>query len=366
MKVAIIHYWLVSMRGGEKVLESLLELYPEADIYTHVLDRDNLSEKIKSKNIQTTFINRLPFARRLYKYYLAFMPLALEQIDLTNYDLVISSEAGPSKGVIVNPDSTHLCYCHSPMRYIWDQYSQYFSDKPLIFRICLGPLMHYLRLYDSLSSARVDHFIANSKFVAQRIAKYYRRESEVISPPVSVKKFKISENISDYYLVVSQLVPYKNIDLAIKAFKKNGKELIVVGRGEKQQALKWLAEGAKNIKFLDRVSEEKLVDLYSKAKAFLFPGVEDFGITAVEALASGRPVIAFNKGGLRDIVIDGVSGVFFPEATVESFNSAITNFESKIEEFDPNLIKKQADKFSEEIFLKKISTSIKELRCKKK
>ncbi|HEX6291927.1 MAG TPA: glycosyltransferase, partial [Herpetosiphonaceae bacterium] len=230
-RVAIVHYWLVSMRGGERVLERMLELYPQADLFTHVFDPRAVSETIRKAKVTTSFIDKLPFSKRLYQYYLPLMPMALEELDLSAYDLVISSEAGPAKGVITAPRSLHACYCHSPMRYLWDQYHRYKREANWLARIAMPGMYHRLREWDVSSSARIDRIAANSHFVRQRIHKVWRREAEVIHPPVETGLFTPSIDIDDYYLWVGQMVPYKRPDLAVEAFNANGLPLLMVGSG---------------------------------------------------------------------------------------------------------------------------------------
>ena len=355
-KVAIIHYWLVNMRGGERVLEALCELYPEADIYTHVLDVEAISPFLGQRNIKTTFINRLPWAKKLYQAYLPLMPLALEQLDLRGYDLVISSESGPAKGVIVGPNTLHVCYCHSPMRYLWDMYSDYLKDASLPVRLLFPLLAHYLRIWDRHSSLGVDRFIANSAFVAQRIQKCYRREAEVIYPPVAVEEFYIAEEKDDYYLLFGQLVKYKRADLAIEAFNRLGIRLVVIGDGETLPKLKKMAKS--NIQFLGKQPFGLVKQYLSRCQALIFPGVEDFGIVPVEAMASGRPVIAFAEGGALETVVENVTGLFFHQQTPESLISAIEAFEQNRAQFDPKAIRRHAEGFSKELFKLRIANFI--------
>ena len=226
MKVAIVHYWFVSWRGGENVIKEILKIYPDADIFCHVYDRKLLEDNDVTNNIRTTFVGRLPFAKKLYKKLVFIMPYALEQLDLTDYDLIISSESGPAKNIISNPDSIHVCYCHSPMRYVWDFYYQYIKNVNIFLRVLVKPLIHYLKVVDRISADRVDHFIANSEFISKRIKKCYRRDSEVINPPVAVENFSVNEDKGDYYLVLGQLVAYKKPDLVIDAFLESGKNLL--------------------------------------------------------------------------------------------------------------------------------------------
>nr|WP_320136961.1 glycosyltransferase [uncultured Amphritea sp.] len=346
VKVAIVHYWLNGMRGGEKVLESFCSLYPDADIYTHVYDSEKISDKIKKHRIYTSFISKLPFSKKKYQAYLPFMPLALEQLDLTEYDLVISSESGPAKGVVTRPEALHICYCHSPMRYVWDMYYQYMDEAGLLKKIVVSPLIHYLKIWDFVSAARVDSFIANSSYVAKRIEKIYRRSSTVINPPVDVESFYVSEEQGDYYLMLGQLVSYKKPELAVKAFMKSGKKLVVVGEGECKKNIIKMAEGYDNIEILGRQPFDKISELYSKCKALIFPGVEDFGIVPLEAMASGRPVIAYGAGGVLDSVRNKKTGLFFYEQTIESINAAVDDYETEKYKFDPVEIRKHAELFS--------------------
>ncbi|WP_428820451.1 glycosyltransferase [Microbulbifer sp. MCCC 1A16149] len=346
LKVAVVHYWLTGMRGGEKVLESICRLYPNADIYTHVYIPEKISETIKQHKITTTFIARLPFAKKKYQMYLPLMPLALEQLDLTAYDLVISSESGPAKGVVTRPDALHICYCHSPMRYVWDMYHSYIKNAGFLKKLLMAPLIHYLKIWDYSSAARVDYFIANSSYVSQRIKKIYRREAHVINPPVEVDAFSISEEIDDYYLLLGQLVPYKRPDLAVEAFVRSGRNLIVIGEGECLNELKRKANGSGNIKFLGRQDFAQIKRYYARCKALVFPGIEDFGIVPLESMASGRPVIAFGAGGAMDSVLPGRTGIFFQQQTVSALNDAVDRFEQDASRFSPQLMKDHAEKFS--------------------
>ena len=359
-KTAIIHYWLVNMRGGERVLEALCELYPEADIYTHVLDEEAISACLRQRNIKTTFINRLPWAKKLYQAYLPLMPLALEQLDLSSYDLVISSESGPAKGVIVGPNTLHVCYCHSPMRYLWDMYGEYLRAASFPIRQLFPLLAHYLRIWDRHTALGVDLFIANSAFVAKRIQKCYRRDAEVIHPPVAVDEFYIASEIEDYYLLFGQLVKYKRADLAIEAFNRLGKRLVVIGEGEMLPKLKKTANN--NIVFLGKQPFAQVKHYLSHCQALIFPGVEDFGIVPVEAMASGRPVIAFAAGGVLETVKENVTGLFFYAQTPESLLEAVERFEQSLAQFDPRAIRSHAESFSKEKFKVRIAEFIGQVR----
>ncbi|MEM7526912.1 MAG: glycosyltransferase [Pseudomonadota bacterium] len=330
MRTAIVHYWLVGMRGGEAVLEELIRLYPDADIYTHVYDPAQVSPLINSRPVYETFVGRLPGARRHHALFLPFMPRALEELDLTDYDLVISSEAGPAKGVIAHPDATHVCYCHSPMRYLYDHYPQYRATLGPVKRALFSHLAHRLRQWDVTTAARVDRFVANSAFIARRVARVYGREASVVHPPVDLDRFRDAAARGlprdGGYLVVSQLVPYKRVDLAVEAFRRLGKPLTVAGDGPMAERL--AAKAPNNVRFLGRVDNAALAELYARAQALVFPGEEDFGIVPVEAMAAGCPVIAYGRGGACDTVIDGRTGVLFAEQTVEALIAGIERFET--------------------------------------
>ncbi len=349
MRVAIVHYWLVGMRGGEKVLEELCLLYPQADIFTHVHDPARTSAVINAHRVTTTFIARLPFARRLYQRYLPLMPLALEELDLTGYDLVISSEAGPAKGVITHPDAMHVCYCHSPMRYLWDQYHTYRGRAGRLTRLVMSLTMPALRAWDVASAARVDHFVANSRFIARRIAKAYRRDSTVIYPPVDLDAFAIAPAPTrEAYLAIGQLVSYKRFDLAVAACTALGRRLIVVGTGVDEARLKAMA--GPTIEFKGWASKDELREITADCRALLFPGEEDFGIVPLEAMASGRPVIAYGSGGALDTVVPGETGVFFTTQSTEALSDAIRSFEAIEAGFDPERIRRHASGFGREVF----------------
>lgn len=349
MRVAIVHYWLVQMRGGERVLEALCDLFPEADLFTHVCDRDRLSPTLQRHRIHTSFIQRLPAAKRRYPTYLPLMPFALEQFDLRGYDLVISSESGPAKGVITDPDSLHLCYCHSPMRYLWDLAPSYRRQAGWFKRRAMDLLLPPLRVWDQATAQRVDHFLANSRFVAQRIRKYYRREATVLHPPVDADRFAIAPaGPEDFYLYLGQLVPYKRADLAVAACTALGKRLLVIGDGEERSWLEKLA--GPTVQFLGRQSDAAIASYYQRCRALLFPGVEDFGIVPLEAMASGRPVIAYGDGGALETVKAGETGLFFQSATIEALTAAIAQFEADQGQFDPVAIREHALRFDCDTF----------------
>ena len=348
MRVAIVHYWLVGMRGGEKVVEALCRLYPQADIFTHVVVPAAISDEIVRHNITTSFISRLPSPRRFYKRYLPLMPLALEQLDLRGYDLIISSEAGPAKGIIPAPHALHVCYCHSPMRYIWNMYHEYRDDAGALTRMFMPFIAHYLRNWDVTSQARVHEYIANSSCVADRIKTYYNRPAAVIHPPVAVQDFQPidEQNVEDFYLVAGELVSYKRVDLAIRAFNRMKRRLVVIGGGENLQRYRKLA--GPTVSVMGSQPFNVLRWHYAHCRALVYPGEEDFGIVPVEAMASGRPVIAFNRGGARETVIPYQSGLLFDEQTVECLIAAIEQCE--VTTFIPQRIAASAQKFNEERF----------------
>jgi len=344
------------MRGGEKVIEALCEMYPQADIFTHVYVPEMVSERIRQHRIIPTFINALPRAARMYKTYLPLMPLALEQLDLRGYDLIISSESGPSKGIIPPSDALHVCYCHTPMRYIWNMYHDYRSGAGRITRLVMPPLSHYLRMWDVSSAARVDSFVANSATVARRIHRYYAANSVVIYPPVDTRAFSIAaaSDLADYYLMAGELVSYKRPDLAIRAFNEMKLKLVVIGGGEMLDDIRRLA--GPTVTVLGPQPFDVLKQHYARCRALIFPGEEDFGMVPVEAMASGRPVVAYGRGGATETVVDGVSGVFFAKQTSEAISSAVKRLADL--EIDPARIAAHASQFGREPFFQKMRTHI--------
>ncbi|GAU86731.1 glycosyltransferase [Bosea sp. BIWAKO-01] len=359
MKVAIVHYWLVGMRGGEKVIEALCRMYPEADLFTHVYVPEAVSDEIRRHKVTTSFINGLPRASRFYQKYLPLMPLALEQLDLRGYDLIISSESGPAKGIIPPPGCMHICYCHSPMRYIWNMFHEYRNRSGVFTRFIMPFLAHYVRNWDSVSADRVDHFIANSETVAQRLHRYYRRASTVINPPVDVDAFEVlpPEQVEDYCLMAGELVGYKRPDLAVEAFNRSGRRLVVIGGGEMLAALRRIAKP--NVTVMGPQPFAELRHHYSRCRALIFPGEEDFGMVPIEAMASGRPVIAFRRGGATETVVDGLTGLFFDEQSVEAIIDAEERARAIM--WRPAEIANHARKFSSSVFEEKMRAHIDQL-----
>lgn len=348
MRVAIIHYWLVGMRGGERVLERVLRLFPDADLFTHVYDPAAVSDEIRRRVVKTTFINRLPASRRFYQKYLPLMPMALESLDLRGYDLVLSFEAGPAKGVIAPPDALHVCYCHSPMRYLWDAYPEYYASAGRATRAVMPWIFPSLRVWDYASAGRVDGFIANSRFIQRRIARAYGRPSVVVHPPVPVDAFAPSDQVGPEYLWVGQMTPYKRADIAIAACNQSGRPLTLIGKGDMKKTLQ--KQAGPQISFRDGLSFSELGQAYARAKALIFTAEEDFGIIPVEALASGRPVLAYGRGGVLDSVQPHVGGLFYDAQTSESLMEGLDALEKWLPDFSALEARASVLRFSGERF----------------
>jgi glycosyltransferase involved in cell wall biosynthesis len=363
MKVALIHDHLAQDGGAEKVLKVLADMFPDAPIYTLLYEEKNVTKYFKDRRIETSIIQKLPGGIKHYQWYLSFMPMAVEFFDLSNYDLVISDTSSFAKGVITKPDCLHICYCHTPTRYLWSDTHSYINELKYNkwFKKLISMVLSNIRRWDRLAADRVDVFIANSETVKQRIAKYYRRDSTVIYPPVETEKFSIidlstQKKEEKYFLAGCRLAPYKRIDLVVEAFKNLGTDyrLKIFGDGVDLKRLKMLAASASNIEFLGRVSEEEKAGLFQGAQAFVNPQEEDFGITVVESMASGRPVIAYRSGGATETVIEGKTGLFFDKQASESLVEAIKKF-SEIT-FNPEEIRVHAEQFS----IKNFESQIKE------
>lgn len=359
MKVALVHDWLPFMGGAERVLTNFLELFPDAPIYTTICNKDKIDSPIKEANIITSYLQKNKREIKNHRRLFPFMMTAIESFNLNEYDVVLSDSSCIAKGVITPPSTLHICYCHSPMRYAWEfshEYAEKMAGKGGLKAKILRYFLSCVRLWDNASADRVDFFIANSENVARRIRKHYRRESVVIHPPVRCDFFQISDIDEDYYLMVGRLQEYKRVDIAIEAFNKLDLPLIIIGDGPDRGRLESMAKS--NIKFLGRRSDEEIKEYYSKCKAFIFPGEEDFGITPLEAMASGRPVIAYKKGGALETVIDGETGVFFENQNSQDLIEGILKL-SKIQ-FDKNKIRKHAEEFDETVFKNNMNKFIKD------
>ena len=370
MKVALVHDWLTGMRGGEKVLEVFCELFPDAHLYTLLHNKGSLSNTIESMDIRTSFIQKLPLIKKKYRHLLPIFPTAIERFDLQGYDLVMSSSHCVAKGVKTGVNTLHICYCHTPMRYIWDLYDLYFSKQKanMITRFATSLVLDYLRKWDLASNKRVDKFVANSKYVSERIKRNYGRDSDLMYPPVDCSYFKPALSNENYYLMVSPLAPNKCVDLAIEAFNTIGLPLIIIGSGQEEKKLKKMA--GKKIKFMGWQSDEIVREHYVNCKALIFPGVEDFGIVPLEAQACGKPVIAYGKGGALETIVpldsdelnvksdngqsSNATGLFFYQQTPESLAQTVVRFEATKELFNWQVIRKNAETFDRVIFKDKI------------
>ena len=350
MKTALVHHWLVTERGGERVLEALGELFPSADLFTLVHGASPLPASLSGHRLHSSFLQKFPRPTRWYRHYLPLFPMATEGLDLRGYDLVISSDAATVKGVRVSPDATHICYCHTPMRYIWNGYETYYQSAGPLERLALRAVRNPLRAWDYRAAQRVTHFVANSENVQKRIRDSYERESVVIYPPVDTHRFVIPalrQTTPDSFLLVSQLVPYKRVDLAIEAFNKCGKPLVIIGEGPERSKLQ--RQARPNIVFLGAQPQSAVIEAMQQCKAFVFAGEEDFGIVMAEAQSCGAPVIAFGQGGAREIVEDGVTGILFEEPSADSLLGGLERFQRL--RFDGPAIRKSALRFGRQRFL---------------
>ena len=354
MKTAIVHEWFVNYMGSEKCVESFTSIYPKAEIFALVdyLKEEHRKKILNGKNVSTSFIQKLPFAEKHHRNYLALFPLAVEQFDLSPFDVVLSSSHAVAKGALTNSKQLHICYCHTPIRYAWDLYHQYIREANLERGLkgwIAKKILHYIRLWDAGTANRVDFYIANSNHVAKRIRKIYGRDADVIYPPVDICRFPLVHDKENYYLTASRFVPYKKIDLIVESFSQMPeKKLLVMGSGPDKEKIKALA--APNVEFLGYQSDENFAKYMQKAKAFVFAAEEDFGITIVEAQAAGTPVIAYTVGGASETVIPGKTGILFEQQTCESLISAVNEFEKYKGDFDPAEISSHAQKFDREIF----------------
>lgn len=368
MKIALVHDHLAQDGGAEKVLRVFSEMFPQAPIYTLLAEKENIRKYYKDRRVDTSIIQKLPGGVKHYQWYMPFMPMAVEFFDLAKYDLVISDTASFAKGVITKPETLHICYCHTPTRYLWSDTHQYINELKhnRYIKKVASLILNYVRIWDRQAADRVDLFIANSKTVQKRIKKYYKRDSVVIYPPVEIEKFNLSDEFVDkdlarenYFLIGCRLAPYKRVDIAISAFKDMPqKKLKIFGSGVDLKRLEEIAADAPNIEFLGRVDDKRLAKLYRNAQAFLHPQEEDFGITVIEAQASGIPVIAFKKGGATETIIPGKTGIFFDKQTPEDIKRAVEGFDKS--RFNEQEISEYASEFSVDNFKKKIKDFIEE------
>jgi glycosyltransferase involved in cell wall biosynthesis len=353
MKVALVHDYLNQMGGAERVVLALHEIFPDAPLYTSIYDPKRVDPAFQQIDIRTTFMQKLPLVKKHHQPFLPFYPFAMERLDLRGYDLVLSSSSAFGKGVVTQPETMHICYCHTPMRWCWN-YDEYVERERLgrISRSILPFLITGLRVWDQMSASRVDHFIANSPVVANRIQKYYRRDAVVIPPPVEASRFAFDPTIvpEEYFLIVSRFMPYKRIDLAIEACNRVQLPLVIIGSGRDENRLKSIA--GPTIRFTGHLSDEEVLYYYAHCRAFILPGEEDFGITPLEAQASGRPVIAYGAGGALASVVEGITGTFFQKQTVESLAAALASFDERT--YDPQTIRDHALEFDMPRFHRRI------------
>ena len=359
MKIALVHDMLVQEGGQEKVLRALQEIFPNAPTFVLIFDKNKKAKLYKDKDIRASFLQKLPLAQKKYQWYLPMMPAAIESHDLQNFDLILSSSSSFAKGVLAKPNTKHICYCHTPTRYLWSDSKGYVEDLPYpkFIKNILPLYLSKLRTWDWSASQRIDSFLANSKTVQQRIRKYYNRNAQVIYPPVDIDNFYLSPKTENYYLAGGRFVPYKRFDLIIRAFNRLQEPLKIFGTGNEYSRLKKLAKP--NISFLGRVSDDEKAKLYSKCLAFINPQEEDFGITTIEAMASGRPVIAYKKGGATETILENITGEFIEDQTWENLANTIIHF--KPENYNPNQIRQHALQFSKQRFQKEIKQFIENL-----
>ena len=361
MKKALIHDWFSTYAGAEKCVESFTNIWNDFEIYGLIdflkgADRDKI---LKGKHVRTSFIQKLPFAKDKYRNYLPLFPLAIEQFDLSGYDVVLSSSHAVAKGVLTHSNQLHIAYVHTPIRYAWDLYHQYLRESGLdrgLKGMLAKYFLHKIRLWDASTANRVDYYIANSRYIARRIEKTYGKPSDVIYPPVDVDKFTLREAKEEFYLTASRMVPYKKIDLIVEAFSQTDKKLLVIGDGPDMAKIK--SKAGKNVELLGFASDETMADLMGRAKAFVFAAEEDFGITPVEAQACGTPVICFGRGGARETVRDGESGLYFMEQNAKELLAAVAKFEQNYDKFEPTKIRENSLKFSRARFEAEIKSYV--------
>jgi glycosyltransferase involved in cell wall biosynthesis len=355
MKVALVHDWLIGLSGAERVLLELHKIFPDAPIYTLFENKKFTAEYFSDAEIRSSFLQRIPGILKFYKYFFILMPTAIESLDLSEFDLVISSSAIFSKGLVIKPRTRHICYCYSPTRQIWDLHSVNNANHPIIYSLS----QHFLRIWDRQASERADEYIAISEHVKKRISKYYQRDSQIIYPPVSIKdpvsSIKGPGHETDFYLIVSRLYPNKNVDIAVEAFNKLNLPLLIIGTGPERKSLEEKISKNKKIKFLGFVPDEKLPHYYQSCKAFIMPQEEDFGITPIEAMFFGKPVLALRKGGAVETIIESKTGEFFDDPIPEALADGVRRLNENYANYDTQKIKSQAQKFSAERFREEMS-----------
>lgn len=357
MKLALVHDYLNQLGGAERVVGTLHEIFPEAPLYTSIFDARKMPQIFQEMEIRPSFMQYFPWVSALFRYYLLFYPLAFESFDLSEYEVILSSSSAWAKGIRKNENQLHICYCHNPMRFVW-RYPDYIKWEPVpeLIKQFLPWLLEPIKRWDLQTAQKVDYFIANSRTVAERIRKIYQRESVIINPPVDCSFFKPSDQDQDYFLVVSRLSPYKRIDLAVEAFKRMDLPLKIIGEGPARKKLE--AAAGENIEFLGKIGDAELRQRLAGCRALVFPGEEDFGIVPLEAMACGRPVIAFNGGGAQETISDGENGVFFESQTADSLMRAVEKFQFMV--FNKTSIREHALKFDKEIFKLKIKEFVTE------
>ena len=363
MKVALVHDFLVKMGGAERVLKVFADLYPHAPIYTLLYDEEVCGETFPKERVRTSFLQKAPeFLRKKQRYLFPLMPRAIESLDLSGFDLVISSSNAYAHGVLTGSHATHICYCHSPMRYAWDYAHEYLDEQKIgpVMRFITERLIKNVRFWDQVAADRPDLYVANSLHVKNRIKKYYRQDANVLYPPVDVERFNVTKARDDFFLIVSALTPFKKIDMAIQLFNKIGKKLYIIGSGSQMDYLKSIAGPTVSI---IGPREDKIVTEYlQNCRAYIMPGEEDFGIAPVEAMACGKPVLAYGQGGVLETVIPGETGELFYEPTLESMEDALGRLIVNEPTYDPARIRKNAERFTEKIFLKEFQKTVKEFR----
>jgi glycosyltransferase involved in cell wall biosynthesis len=356
MKIAIVHYYLISVRGGERCYHTLAQTFPNADLYSVVFDPASQPAWLAQRRMTTSFLQGVPGSKKFFRQFFMFYPHAVEQFDLSSYDLVISSSAGFTHGVLTPPETLHICYCYNPFRYAWNWYHDFLAGSNKLMRPLLALLLNQVRTWDIGAAQRPDYFVSISTVTQQRVAKYYRRDSTVIYPPVDLSRFSLGEAKGDYYLAFSELVPYKKMDIVVDAFNRLGKPLVVVGDGPQRDLLRSMAKP--NITFRGRVPDVDLAELYRNCRALVFMPKEDFGIIPLEAMSSGKPVIAYGAGGALETVKSDETGLFFPEQTAEAVIEAVHHFEQMT--FDPHIIRAHAQTFDVPIYQKRIREFVKD------